>query len=186
MTTAGAQRHRSLVYLTGFMGCGKSTIGPILANTIGYDFVDIDRVIEQRASKRIRELILTEGEARFHEIERQALADLTALERHVVSLGGGTIATEENFALIRQSGIIVYLQLSAEEIFQRVHHRSDRPLIMDDEGNRLTHEALNARIQVLLAEREPFYRRADVIIPADHRPLGSTVDEVVRRLRKFI
>jgi shikimate kinase len=186
MAQPDAPARRSLIFLTGFMGSGKSTIGPILANTIGFDFVDIDKVIEQRASKRILEIIFTDGEEKFRAVERQALEDLSALDHHVVSLGGGTIASDENFALIRRSGIIVYLQLSPEEILQRVQHRSDRPLVKDDQGNPLSREALAQRIADLLAQREQYYRRADVVIPADHRRLGSTVDEIVRRLRKLI
>ncbi len=177
---------KSLIYLAGFMGSGKSTIGPILANTLGFEFVDIDRFVEKKAGKRIIEIFTTEGEQAFRTLERATLQEVSMLDHCVVSLGGGTIANEENFQLIRQSGITVYLQLPPEEIYQRVHRRTDRPLLTDPTGGKLPEEAMHERIQELLRWREEFYARADVIIRADKKRLGTTVDEIVRRLRGLI
>lgn len=177
---------KSLVYLAGFMGSGKSTIGPILANTLGYEFVDIDKHVEQRAGNKIKEIFATEGEEAFRNIERASLLDVCARKHCVVSLGGGTIANEENFQLIQKSGVIVYLQLSPEEITQRVHHRTDRPLLVAPDGSKLPPKEIQVRVGTLLAKREKFYSRADIIIRADRKRVGATVDEVVRRLRGFI
>jgi shikimate kinase len=177
---------RNLIYLAGFMGSGKSTIGPILANTLGFEFVDIDKFVEQKAGKRIREIFAVEGEQVFRGIERASLVEVAGRSRCVVSLGGGTIANEENFQLIRESGVIVYLQLSTEEITKRVHHRTDRPLLTDPDGNKLSPEEIQQRVGELLMKREQFYSRADVIIQADRKRVGATVDEIVRRLRGFI
>ncbi len=184
--TRSTDAHRSLIFLTGFMGSGKSTIGPILANTLGFEFADIDKLIERRAEKRIVEIFATEGEQRFRQIERAVLEQVAGLNHMVVSLGGGTIANEENFSFIRKHGIIVYLQLSPEEIVQRVRHRSDRPMLKDDEGEMLPPGVLEERITELLSHREPFYARADVIVPADKKRLGITVDEIVRRIRPLL
>ncbi len=177
---------KSLIYLAGFMGSGKSTLGPILANTLGFEFVDIDKFIEQRAAKKIKEIFAAEGEQAFRSIERASLVDVSGRTRCVVSLGGGTIANEENFRLIRESGIIVYLQLSPEGITQRVHHRTDRPLLTAPDGNKLSAEEIQQRVGELLPKREQFYLRADVIIQADRKRVGATVDEIVRRLRGLI
>jgi shikimate kinase len=181
-----SNRKKSLVYLAGFMGSGKSTIGPILANTLGFEFVDIDKFVEQKAAKRIKEIFATEGERAFRGIERSSLVEVAGRHHCVVSLGGGTIANEENFQLIRESGVIVYLQLSPEEITQRVHHRTDRPLLTDADGNKLSPEEIQQRVGDLLGKREEFYSRADVIIRADRKRVGATVDEIVRRLRGLI
>ncbi len=178
--------HQSLIFLTGFMGSGKSTIGPILANTLGYEFADIDKLIERNAEKRIVEIFTTDGEERFREIERTVLEQVADHDHMVISLGGGTIANEENFSFIRKHGIIVYLQLSPEEIIQRVRHRSDRPMLKDEEGEMLPPGILEDRITELLSRREPFYARADVIIPADKKRVGITVDEIVRRIRPML
>ncbi|HLF20420.1 MAG TPA: shikimate kinase, partial [Bacteroidota bacterium] len=122
---------KKLVFLTGFMGSGKSTIGPILANTLGFHYVDVDKVIEKKSEKKIVEIFAAVGEKAFRSVERQALQEVSSLEAAVVSLGGGTIANEENFDLIHRSGVIVYLQVSAEEILHRVQRRTDRPLLKD-------------------------------------------------------
>lgn len=178
--------NRHLIFLTGFMGSGKSTIGPILANTLGFDFVDVDRLIEEKANARVVQIFEREGEQRFRELEHQVLHDVTTREKCVVSLGGGTIANDENFSLIRNSGIIVYLRLEPDEIYQRVHHRPDRPLLWDGSGNLLSADQLQERIRQLLTDRERYYNQADVIVPSDRRRVGVTVDEIVRRLRGYL
>jgi shikimate kinase len=177
---------KSLVFLTGFMGSGKSTIGPILANTLGFKYIDVDTVIEQKAQKRIVDIFSTDGEQSFRTLERSTLQELTELDHSVISLGGGTIANEENSRLVSQNGILVYLKLSPEEIIQRVHYRNDRPMLKDEFGNTLAGEQLRERILQLLARREPFYGRADVIIYADNMRVGATVDEIVKQLRGII
>ncbi len=168
------------------MGSGKSTIGPILANTLGYDFVDVDRLIEAKANARVVEIFEKQGEQRFREFEHDVLQELADRHDCVVSLGGGTIANDLNFQLIRRSGVIVYLQLTPEEIFQRVQHRPDRPLLWDGAGKLLTADELQKRIHSLLTDREEYYRRADVIVPSDRRRVGATVDQIVRKLRGFV
>ncbi|MCU0454331.1 MAG: shikimate kinase [Bacteroidetes bacterium] len=177
---------RKLIFLTGFMGSGKSTIGPILANTLGYDFVDVDRLIEAKAHARVVQIFERDGEQRFRELEHEVLQEVAARDHCIVSLGGGTIANEQNFSLIRENGIIVYLRLEPDEIYQRVHHRPDRPLLWDASGNLLSADQLQERIRQLLADRERYYNQADVVVPSDRRRVGVTVDEIVRRLRGYV
>jgi shikimate kinase len=165
------------------MGSGKSTVGPILANTLGYHYLDIDKLIEEKAGKPIVELFETVGEAGFRALERDVLAGVASLDRHVVSLGGGTMANEENFALIQHSGVIVYLQLSKEGILYRVRNKHDRPMLKDAHGKPLPADALSVRIDDLLNRREQFYNRADLIVTTDNKNVGVTVDEIVQRLR---
>lgn len=179
------QRNR-LIYLAGFMGSGKSTVGPILANTLGYEFVDIDALIEQKAEQPIVQLFETVGEKGFRNIEREVLREVAGLDGYVVSLGGGTIANEENFRLIQQSGIVVYLRLPPEEILKRVRHKQDRPMLKSREGKPLQPDELAARIEQLLRHREQFYERADIIISADKQKVGATVDTIVRRLKAVL
>jgi shikimate kinase len=168
------------------MGSGKSTIGPILANTLGYDFVDVDRLIEAKAHARVVQIFERDGEQRFRELEHEVLQEVAARDHCIVSLGGGTIANEQNFSLIRENGIIVYLRLEPDEIYQRVHHRPDRPLLWDASGNLLSADQLQERIRQLLADRERYYNQADVVVPSDRRRVGVTVDEIVRRLRGYV
>ncbi len=177
---------KKLIYLAGFMGSGKSTLGPILANTIGFDFVDIDRFIEHKTNKKVVDIFAIQGEQVFRTLERGTLQEVSAMQHCVISLGGGTIANEENFQLIRESGIIVYLRLSPEEIFHRVHHKSDRPMLKDGAGERLPETEMRSKIHELLRRREEFYSRADIVIQTDNKKVGPTVDEIVKKLRGLI
>lgn len=177
---------KNLIYLAGFMGSGKSTIGPILANTIGYDFLDIDKVIEATTAKRIVDIFTDSGEQVFRTIERHTLNELCRRDRCVISLGGGTIAHDENFRLIRETGVIVYLQLSPEEIMKRVHFKTDRPMLKNEQGEKLPEAEMRERIVELLKHREEFYRQADIVVKTDQVRVGNTVDEIVRKLRGVI
>ncbi len=173
------------IFLTGFMGSGKTTVGPILANTLGYEFHDVDKSIEAKTGKTIVELFLKDGEQSFRAIEREVLHDLASKESCVISLGGGTIADEENFRFIKDHGIIVYLQLSEEEIIQRVRHRPDRPLLRDADGGILSGDDLEEKVRTLLRARVPYYQMSDLVIPSHARKVGFTVDAIVKALRKL-
>jgi shikimate kinase len=172
-----------LIFLTGFMGSGKSTIGPILANTLGYRFVDLDKVIEEEAGKRIVEIFETMGEKAFRNLEQKTLLKVSRERECVVSLGGGTIAHDHNLALLKKSGSIVYLMLSPDEILRRVSSRTDRPLLKDERGEKLPEEQMRMKILALLRQREQYYSQADVIVATDTLSVGKAVDEIVKRLR---
>jgi len=177
---------RDRIYLTGFMGSGKSTIGPILANAIGYEFVDIDRAIERGSGMSVNEIFREAGEERFRSLEMETLAAFARNARLVVSLGGGTLMDETNFRIVTSSGILIYLKTSPEQILRRVKRRNDRPVLTDPAGDRLTDEALRARIDTLYQAREPVYACADLTFTTDERRVGLTVDEIVRTLSRII
>lgn len=174
---------KRLVFLAGFMGSGKSTIGPILANTLGFDFVDIDIALEQRFGKSIVQIFAEDGEAMFRAAEREILRGLVDKSECVISLGGGTIAYEENLDLVRQNGVIVYLHLSPEGVLQRVRHKTHRPLLRAEDGSMLSVTELQEKIERLLKAREKFYEKAHIIVSTDEKQVGMTVDEIVKRLR---
>ncbi len=181
--TDQGENPKRLVFLAGFMGSGKSTIGPILANTLGFDFVDIDIAIEKRFGKSIVQVFAEDGEASFRTVEREILRELVERSECVISLGGGTLANEENLDLIRQNGVIVYLHLSPEGIFQRVRHKMHRPLLRAEDGTMLSVAELQEKIERLLKAREQYYEKAHVIVSTDEKRVGITVDEIVKRLR---
>lgn len=182
----GTPLRKDRIYLTGFMGCGKSTIGPILANTIGYDFVDVDRQIEQAEGKSINEIFTEKGEKFFRDLERTVLMKVCTLPRTVISLGGGTMTVAENLEVILATGLVVYLKITPEQLFLRLRHRSDRPLLRTADGSQLGDEELKNRIRLLYEAREPLYARADIIVPTDGTKLGLTVDNVVKRISGLI
>ncbi len=180
------QYDRTRVFLTGFMGSGKSTIGPILANTLGYKFVDLDKLIEEQAGRRIVEIFETMGEAAFRSLEKKVLAEVSSATECVISLGGGTTANDENFKLIRQSGALVYLKLSPNEVLRRLSHKTDRPMLKDEYGATLTHDVLQTKVLTLLQHREAYYNQADIVVPTDELSVGKTVDEIVRKLKSSV
>jgi len=183
---ATVAERKDRIYLTGFMGCGKSTIGPILANTLGYDFVDVDRQIEQLEGRSINEIFSDKGEKHFRELERKVLMNVCGLPRTVVSLGGGTITVAENLELVLSTGLVVYLKITPDQLFHRLRHRSDRPLLRGEDGRQLNDDELRGRIQLLYEAREPLYARADVMILTDGTKLGLTVDSIVKRISGLI
>ncbi len=177
---------KQIVYITGFMGSGKSTIGPILANTIGYDFLDIDRRIEEKEHRVIEEIFSTNGEKLFREVEREVLDTVSKLRSVVVSLGGGTITGSDNLHLVKTSGVLVYLKADPRQIFQRLRHRTDRPLLRGLDDSPLSDEQMMDRIRWLIRERNKFYSQADIVVETGDKKVGMTVDEIVRKIRNLI
>ncbi len=177
---------KNIVYLTGFMGSGKSTIGPILANTIGYEFLDIDKTIERTTNKTIIEIFANNGEGYFREVEKRVLQEISNTHGRVVSLGGGTVTKSESLNLIKTSGVLVYLKSDPEEIFHRLKFKADRPLLKGNEGAMLGKEELLQRIVRLMQERESFYTQADIVVNTAGKKIGHTVDEIVRKIHTLI
>jgi shikimate kinase len=174
------------VFLTGFMGSGKSTIGPILANTLGWSFVDLDHAIEVSAGRTITEIFGQQGEPAFREIERNILGELAAGRHTVIALGGGTIADERNFKLVSRNGILVYLKIPPEQLIHRLKKKTNRPMLAGQHSIRLDDTTLQSRVVELHRIREPFYNMADVVVETGVLPVGPTVDEVVRKLSPFL
>ncbi len=186
MINLTAKNNKSLIFLTGFMGSGKSTIGPILANTLGYEYIDVDKFIENKVKKRIVDIFSIEGEQAFRNLERLTLQELIKFNHCVIALGGGTIANEDNFQLVSKNGILIYLKISPEEVIQRVKHRDDRPMLKDANGKQLSQPEMKQRIIELLERREPFYTRADVTIACDNMRIGVTIDEIIKNIRPLM
>jgi len=168
----------SIIYLAGFMGAGKSTIGPILANTIGWNFYDLDKEIEKETGKKVREIFELYGEIYFRKIENDMLKRLSEQKDIIISLGGGTLANEDNFALIKNTGKIFYLKASPDAILKRLKYKRDRPSLFIDGDFPASKEKLAEIIKKLLNDREKFYLLSDYIILTDNVPVGKTVDKI--------
>ena len=156
-TAAGCSRRPARrgmrIYLTGFMGCGKTTVGRRLAQRLGVAFVDLDEEIERRAGMTVREIFEQQGEPVFRQMEAEALRGTLALPDVVVATGGGTMAFEANAALIGANGLSVWLNPPFATIASRIGGRgkADRPLFKDE-----------SQALALYRERLPAYRRADL------------------------
>lgn len=165
------------IYLIGFMGVGKSTVGKILAERLKRDFYDTDELIEACAGCSIPEIFARWGEPRFRELEEEAVAEVANRNGLVVALGGGAPLREENWRLISRSGVTVYLKEAEEVLFFRLMEDSGRPLLASLKGS----ERL-ARIRELLSAREPYYLRSDIVVECRGRPPREIAEEILGRL----
>lgn len=171
----GMKRH---IYLTGFMGSGKSTIGAMLAKRLGLNFIDTDAEIEAFFKKSVKDIFKEKGEASFREFEKQFVDKLSKREEQlVISLGGGALMSKDNIDKVHEQGILVYIKSSPEEIWIRINHSTRRPLMRQD-GEDWTKEDYFNRIKELLSQREEGYNEADFVIERE----GKEADEIVEVL----
>jgi shikimate kinase len=156
------------------MGSGKSTAGPLVADRLGYRFLDLDAEVERAAGVTISEVFAQRGEKQFRALETAVLSEAAVQERVVVATGGGALANEGNLLMAETSGFIVYLKLSPTVLAGRLHGPNGRPLLHDEDGHPMTEEQIVARLGELIEQRERFYQHADVVIEAE----GMTSPEV--------
>ncbi|MBU5613319.1 shikimate kinase [Geomonas sp. Red51] len=153
------------------MGCGKTSVGQVLAQRLGWSFVDLDQVIVQEAGRSIKEIFAEEGEPSFRALESKTLARVANGSAQVVSTGGGVVIAPANRAVMRSHGCIVNLTATVESIAQRVSGDSERPLLADD--------ASALKIRTMLDGREQFYADADVRIDTTGKEIATVADEVL-------
>ncbi len=154
------------VFLTGFMGSGKTTVGQMLARALNWQFIDLDQYIEKQQEQSIRQIFETEGEASFRQMEHQALKDVAEISNVIVSTGGGTPCFHGNMDLMNKSGLTIYLKLEPEVLKDRLMPaRKSRPLIAGKSDSELLDF-----IRKKLAEREPWYRQS--VVKADATSVG--------------
>lgn len=149
------------IYLTGFMGSGKSTLGKKLAMLLKREFIDLDRYIEEKEQRTVSDIFEQEGEEVFRKKESEYLKSLTDKDTpSVISLGGGTICFNENIIPIKQKGLLIYLELTPAAIFSRVAgNTQQRPLLRNLTGDDLLHS-----IEEKLNERKTYYEQAHITI----------------------
>jgi shikimate kinase len=150
------------IFLTGFMGSGKSTLGKQLATELGLQFIDLDREIESRFGKDIPAIFATDGEAHFRDLEKQVLNECLDADDFVMACGGGTPCFSDNMDKMNEAGITVYLKLSTDGLFERLTaDGGKRPVL---QGR--TSTELWTWIHELLQDREPDYLRAHYKVKA--------------------
>jgi shikimate kinase len=159
------------IFLIGFMGTGKSTVGRMLATDIGFAFTDLDDVITRDAGRTVAQIFASEGEAGFRAREEQAVRAAAGMRRTVIATGGGAACREPNLAAMLAAGRVVALSATPAEVIRRTGTGPGRPLLhgkADPEGV----------AAALLAEREPFYARAHHQVDT----VGKTPDAVAREI----
>lgn len=165
------------IFLIGYMGCGKSTIGRRLAASMNLSFVDLDTFIESRNFRSIPEIFEKEGEDGFRELEHKALVELSDYEDVVVATGGGAPCFFNNMEIIKNSGVSVYLNGTPRVLAERLlKSRTERPLIKGK-----SEPELIAFIDESLTKRSKWYNQADIIIDFDSNLYAEDVaDEIIR------
>ncbi|PSB58710.1 shikimate kinase [Chamaesiphon polymorphus CCALA 037] len=178
------------IYLIGMMGCGKSTIGPLLADRLGYNFLDTDTTLAKSCAtplgydfdntelseseliaKIISELFQTVGEPEFRQIETQVLAEVSAYTRLVVATGGGIAIERENWNHLHQ-GLVIWLDPSLDLLVERLQGDTSRPILANSTD-------LRATLDLKLAERRHRYAEADIHLPFSDNLLA---EEIVERI----
>lgn len=146
------------LYLIGLMGCGKSTVGRLLAQHLGYRFLDTDHLVEQIAQKSISDIFADVGEAAFRQLETQVLAEVSGYSRLAIATGGGIVLKQTNWSYLRH-GIIVWLDAPIDLLHQRLQDDTTRPLLkVADPQDQLSQ---------LLEQRRSLYAQADVQVAID-------------------
>lgn len=157
------------IYLIGFMGCGKSTIGLQLSKKIGGTYIDSDQYIEGKYEKVIADIFKESGEHVFRTYESNALKELKSYD--VVSTGGGIVERSENLNTMNQNGIIIYLETPFNEIVERLRNDNTRPLWKSSEVDNME-TLFNRRIRL-------YEKFADVIIHTNGKTIEEVVEEIV-------
>jgi len=160
------------IYLVGFMGCGKSTVGRALAEELGWSHIDLDDEIETSVGVSIAEIFATRGEPEFREIESRMLQkSVHAVQSgrpHVIALGGGAVIKEENFDLISNNGVTVWLDSPFSAILRRVSTETHRPLARDPK-----------QLEQLFEQRRPIYARCHYRIEFEDEDARGAVSKIL-------
>lgn len=167
-----------IIFLIGYMGCGKSTLGKPLAKALGYEFIDSDQWIEEQSNKRVEEIFLTEGENGFREKESEFLESISNKENIVVSTGGGMPCFHNNIDAMNRIGKTIYIKIAPKTILNRVvHSKKKRPLL----ENKSEMELLEY-IETNLKQRELFYNKSTITIEG----ISITHKDIMNTLESFL
>lgn len=164
---------RLRIYLIGFMGAGKTTVGRRLAKKLGWKFIDLDREIERTEGRTIADLFRENGEPHFRMLEHQRLQEVSTSEKAVIALGGGTFADPANRDLAQNTGLTIWLKVSFAQVAERVKIDGTRPKF----GNK-------EQAERLYQMREPYYAMAKLHVLTDSQSPEAVANEILGVIRK--
>jgi len=150
------------IYLIGFMGAGKTTVGKLLAEKLNQPFVDIDDVIEKKTDLAVPMIFEKFGEEYFRKLETDILQRIAKYPGNVIATGGGIILNAGNRKILKNTGITIYLKWHPSVLYQRIKNSTHRPLLKSINESQLVQQ-----IETMLQQRQPFYEGAEIIIDAN-------------------
>lgn len=168
------------IYLTGFMGSGKTTIGKKIASKIGFTFIDLDNYIESKHFKTVAEIFLSEGEEQFRKYESLCLKELSNIENIVISCGGGTPCFNKNMDIMNSTGFTIYLKHDIPTLVSRLINskkKNARPLILGKSKKELVEF-----VSQLLPIREPFYLKSKIILNVKSSKFDDLIEIIKQNL----
>ena len=170
------------IFLIGYMGAGKTTVGRKLAKELDLSFIDLDLYIEGRYHRSIRQLFAERGEEGFRDIERRLLHEVAAFEDVLVSTGGGTPCFFDNMSFMNEAGTTIYLKVSVDELANRLEVcKQTRPVLQNRSG-----EELKSFVQESLDSRRPFYDQAKVIFDAEQMMTDADIQTITDNLKNLL
>ena len=174
------------LFITGFMGSGKSTFGKLFAEELGFEFCDIDEIIESRTGKSIVDIFNTEGEPYFRDLEKRILSECAQKNSAVISLGGGTLIDPENIFTVKKSGFLVHLTSEPDKLWSRLKASDKRPLLHKSDGTLVRDSKAIEHIELLMKQRQNGYDQADFSIQTERlneKKIVALIMEFISRMK---
>lgn len=162
------------IYLIGFMGAGKTSVGRIVADRLGLQFSDLDELIEAECGKTISRIFSELGEDFFRELESKTLLSISHESGQIVATGGGVVLRKVNWEIMTERGVTVYLKASPSAIWSRIKNDTSRPLLQVEKPYE--------RVIELLSIRSPLYEEADFIVETGDKSPEKVADDIIERL----
>ena len=164
------------IFLLGYMGCGKTTVGKNIAGKMGLEFFDTDDLIEKKHRQTIAKIFSEVGENQFREMERDLLHNIADCGNCIISTGGGMPCFFDNLALMNENGTTIFLDVSIEELVHRLYYKGNKRPLLQGKNEPQLYEYIKKSIE----ERLPFYSQAQIRISADNT--NATIDRILQLL----
>lgn len=175
---SGRKLESGNLILVGMMGSGKTTMGRVLARHLGKEFVDSDEEIIRRTGVTVPHIFDVEGEAGFRQREAAAIRELAGRNNIVLATGGGAVLDGDNRAVLKQSGIVIYLKASTHDLWQRTRHDRNRPLLQTENPY--------ARLVELFQQRDPLYQQvSDIVVQSGKQSAHALMLRLVDEIEAF-
>jgi shikimate kinase len=162
------------IYLIGFMGAGKTSVGKILAEKLQLEFCDLDELIEAECGKTISSIFSDHGEAFFRELESKTLRSVSQNGGQIVATGGGVVLRQSNWKIMKEEGITIYLKASPDVLWNRIKNDTSRPLLQVEKPFE--------KVRELLSLRMPLYEKADIVIETENKSPENIADNIIGQL----